>query len=587
MNPRPPAVSESRPIRDTPANRRQLALITKSPLFRRRQKLITILEYLATETMAGREEQLTQKKIAVDAFKITDATDTQAGVTVRTAVTRLRTALQEYYRTHAATDEIQIHLPPRRFYITAETPASTTPTQQLENTEQEFSDTPHKKQISQNDVIGQQGINLIERLCLEMGLLWHPTGLDAGIDGYIEIRLQTGEVTNCIIQVQSKATEQPFETETPSSLEFRCSSRDLDYWLGGNAPVILVRSRPSTNEAYWVSIKDYFSDLSRRKTGKIKFDKTTDRFDVAARAALQRLAMRVDAGPYLATQPKREVIYSNLLRLAPLPDHYYVAATDYRTPAELFARLHELTRPVHGEWILHARTLSSFHDLSARPWTEVTDPGSLESHDTEEWAQTDDPVRQRQFVQLLRTCLKEKLYRKGVKFSREAGYYYFRPSQDRSNIEYAYSSREHKTSRAVFKGYPKKSDHTQMSYYRHSAFDGRFVRYGGTWFLQITPTYHFTRDGERLSRFAPDLLSGIKRLENNQAVHGQVVMWAHILTARSLFDTGPEFLDFAALQRFDLGVGLDDDAWLKREETDKLAAFQVTTIEDRQQSFLL
>jgi hypothetical protein len=231
--------------------------------------------------------------------------------------------------------------------------------------------------------------------------------------------------------------------------------------------------------------------------------------------------------------------------------------------------------------------LSSFHDLSARPWTEVTDPGSLESHDTEEWAQTDDPVRQRQFVQLLRTCLKEKLYRKGVKFSREAGYYYFRASQDRSNIEYAYSSREHKTSRAVFKGYPKKSDHTQMSYYRHSAFEGRFVRYGGTWFLQITPTYHFTRDGERLSRYAPDLLSGIKRLENNQAVHGQVVMWAHILTARSLFDTGPEFLDFAALQRFDLGVGLDDDAWLKREETDKLAAFQVTTIEDRQQSFLL
>src|ERR1700694_2207209 len=113
MNPRPPAVSESRPIRDTPANRRQLALITKSPLFRRRQKLITILEYLATETMAGREEQLTQKKIAVDALKITGSTDTQAGVTVRTAVTRLRTALQEYYRTHAATDEIQIHLPPR------------------------------------------------------------------------------------------------------------------------------------------------------------------------------------------------------------------------------------------------------------------------------------------------------------------------------------------------------------------------------------------------------------------------------------------------------------------------------------------
>lgn len=47
-----------------------------------------------------------------------------------------------------------------------------------------------------------------------MGFLWNPTGLEAGIDGgYIEIRdCQSGEVTNCIVQVQSKASEQPLET---------------------------------------------------------------------------------------------------------------------------------------------------------------------------------------------------------------------------------------------------------------------------------------------------------------------------------------------------------------------------------------
>jgi hypothetical protein len=536
--------------------------------------------------MAGREGSLTQKKIAVDVFHIPNPGDPQAGVSVRTAAARLRSALQKYYRTQAATPEIRIAMPARRFYITAEAPPPSPPEQIRPSVEEDFIPVPAKK-LSESDIIGQRGINLIEKTCLDMGFVWHPTGLEAGIDGYVEIRLQTGEVTNCIIQVQSKATERSFEAETASSFEFRCSPRDLEYWLGGNAPVILVRSRPSTNEAYWVSIKEYFSDLSRRKTGKIIFDKATNRFDRSAKAALQQLAMRVEAGPYLPTQPKHEIIYSNLLRLAPLPPYYYVAVTDYRTPAELFARLHELTRPVHGEWILHSHMLTSFHDLSTRPWTEVIDPGTLESHDTEEWAQTDDSVRQREFVQLLNTCLKEKLYRQGIKFSRETGYYYFRASDDRSNVQYAYASREHKTSRKVFKGYPKKSDHTQMSYYRHSAFEGRFVRYGGVWFLQITPTYHFTRDGERLSRFAPELLSGIKRLENNQAVHGQVVMWAHVLTTRSLFDTGPGFLDFAALQHFDLGVGVDDDAWLKREEADKRAALQVRTADDRQQSLLL
>lgn len=537
--------------------------------------------------MAGRETDLTQQTIAADVFKIADVTDAQAGVTVRTAVARLRTALQEYYRATASPGEILISMPPRRFYIAAEPAVQSTVNQpQIEDSEQKANVTLGK-QITQNDLIGQQGINLIEKICLEMGYLWRPTGLDAGIDGNIEIRFDTGEVTNCIIQVQSKATDQSFEAETATSLEFRCSNRDLDYWLGGNAPVILVRSRPRTSEAYWVSIKDYFNDLSRRKTGKIIFDKTANKFDVTTKDALRQLAMRADAGPYLATQPKREIIYSNLLRLAPLPDTYYVATTDYRTSSELFARLHELTRTVHGEWLLQSRMLTSFHDLSTRPWTEVIDPGTLEGHATDEWAQTDDPVRQRQFVHLLNTCLKEKLYRKGVKFSRETGYYYFRASQDLSNIEYAYASREHRTTRTVFKGYPKKFDRTQMSYYRHSAFEGRFVRYGGEWYLQITPTYHFTRDGDRLSRYAPDLLSGIKRLENNQAVHGQVVMWAYLLTARSLFDSGPQFIDFSALQQFELGVGLDDDAWIKREDPEMQDALQGPDIDDRQVSFVL
>jgi hypothetical protein len=554
----------------------------------RRQKLLRLLDYLTSETMAGREAELTQKKIAAEVFKMSDVTGEQAGVTVRTAVTRLRAALQQYYRTIATPNEIVITMPPRRFYIATEarTPAI------MEQSPPEYQRTdfgaPLGKQIKQTDVIGQQGINFIERICLDMGYLWRPTGLDAGIDGHIEIRLPSGEVTNCIIQVQSKATDRPFDAETPTSFEFRCSQRDLDYWLGGNAPVILIRSRPGSNEAYWVSIKDHFSDLTRRRTGKITFDKLSNRFDATAKSALQQLAMRADAGLYLATQPRREIIYSNLLRLGSLPDTYYVAATDYRTSSELFARLHELARLVHGEWLLHERILWSFHDLSDRPWMEVTDPGTLESHSTEEWAGTDDPVRQRLFVQLLNTCLKDKLFRKGVKFSREAGCYYFRASNDLSNIEYSYTSREHKTSRTVFKGYPNKFDRSRISYYRHSAVEGRFVRYGGTWYLQITPTYHFTRDGERLSRYAPNLLSGIKRLENNQAaVHGQVVMWAYLLTARSLFDSGPHFLDFTALQQFELDAGLDDNAWIRREDVDMQVALQGSTVDDRQVSLLL
>jgi len=63
------------------------------------------------------------------------------------------------------------------------------------------------KKISKSDIIGDKGIALIHRIVSEMGFIWTPTGLEAGIDGYIELRdYKTGEVSNFIIQVQSKTT---------------------------------------------------------------------------------------------------------------------------------------------------------------------------------------------------------------------------------------------------------------------------------------------------------------------------------------------------------------------------------------------
>lgn len=574
-------MSVNRPLRDTSADRRLLSSIIKSEPFQRRQRLTELLDYLARETMSDRGAALTPERIATDVFKM--AHDRDADSTVRTAVARLRKLLDTYART--ATTEPRVFIPSRRYYVAVEPRTATPPLPETNVIHGERHSQP--KQITHHQIIGQQGINLIEQRCLEMGLVWHPTNLDAGIDGYIEARAANGDVTNCIIQVQSKATTQAFDAETPQTFEFQCDHRDLDYWLGGNAPVILVRSRPTTNEAYWVALKDYFNDPARRKSGKIAFNKITDRLDQSAKPALAHLAGASSARASLAPRYKSETVYSNLLRVAAIPATYFVASTEYRMPGALFERLREITRPVQGEWILQGKMLTSFHDLSRRPWLDVADPGTIETHETHDWSQTDDPARQRDFVRLLNACLKEDLYRKGVRFSRESGYYYFRASQDRTDIEYPYMSREHRAMRTVFKGYAKKSDPSQISYYRHAACEARFVRYGGEWFLQLMPNYHFTRDGEILSRFAPDLLSGIKRLENNQAVHGQVVMWAHIMTARSLFDTGTNFLEFDGPERFELNAGLDDDAWLKHEDAEKIITLRGRAVDERQQLLLL
>jgi hypothetical protein len=567
------------PIKDVPETRDQLARILTSQTFRRSLQLQKLLKYLAEETMAGRVKELTQTKISEEAFP----EEQMSLSTLRIAMMRLRSTLDEYFKAEASSREMRFQILPRQ-YIVSYVMQKRTESNLSMNQGGLDSHTP--KIISRSSLLGEQGIVFVQQRCLDMGYVWYPTRLEAGIDGYIEIRGEKGEVTNCIIQVQVKATDAVFEAETESSFEFRCSSRDLNYWLSGNAPVILVRCRPRTGEAYWISLKDYFKDLERRKTGKIIFDKKQTSFDLTAKPFLERLAAMKDSGQYLGTRPRSELIYSNLLELASFPETYYTAMTQYRTPGEIFAALNEFNRPAPGEWVLSSKMLTSFHDLSAPPFRSICDRGTVEQLDTTEWSDTTDPARGRHFVQLLNACLRQELYRKGVKFSRENQCYYFRAPQDLSEREYVYQSRENRTSRSVFKGYPKKNDPVQMAYYRHSAFEGHFVHFDNKWFLQIAPTYHFTRDGERLSRFAPDLLSGIKRLETNQAVQGQVMMWAHLLTERTLFDTGSRFLDFAGLLEFELDAGIDDEAWLKHEELAMKPFLQPESV-NPQKSFIL
>lgn len=426
-----------------------------------------------------------------------------------------------------------------------------------------------RKKISQSDIIGDRGIALIHRIVGEMGFVWTPTGLEAGIDGYIEIRDPVkGEMTNLMIQVQSKATERDFQAETADGFEYVCEARDLDYWLGGNAPVILVRSRPSTDEAYWVSLKDYFKDLSTRATRKIRFDKSKDRFDVNCRESLVALARPRDSGLYLSPLPKREKLYSNLLELVSFAEKLYIAETDYRRPGDLWQQFRKMNVNVGGEWILRNKRILSFHNLEEYPWCKICDPGTIDPFDIAEWAYTDDPDRERDFVDLLNRSLRAKLWPE-VRYSEAREYYLVAPTEDLSPRTWFYKSLAQQTSRDVFQIYRKKLDPTQIKYCRHSAFFGQFVRFSEAWYLEITPTYHYTRDGIRESRFREEYLKEIKRIEHNPAVLGQVVMWADYLREKlDLFTVPYPFLKFGSLVSFEVEAGLDDRVWLGQEESE-------------------
>ena len=428
------------------------------------------------------------------------------------------------------------------------------------------------KKVTQQSIIGQQGVNLIEQIVQEMGYIWRPTPiLDVGIDGEIEIRdPTTSEMTNTFIKVQSKATTQRFQAETSNSFEYRCAQKDLEYWLQGNVPIILVVCRPDTDEAYWVSVRDYFSDLATQKTRKVLFDKQRNRFDASCATALKRLALPTDSGIYFAPLQKTEILYTNLLKVTSLAPKIYVAGTNYRTEGSVWREFNLMEVKIGPEWILTDKKIFSFHKLDEPPFNAICDLETCESFDTREWTDSKDENTKRQFVKLLNKCLREKTRLLGLKFNEAHKHYHFRPTRELRVRKVPYQSSKRRTSREVFKQYMKKSDSSQRAYCRHSAFEGQFLRLGDEWYLEITPTYHFTSDGYSKHNFRDELLQGIKRVERNPDVLGQLLMWENYLSQSTLFSSEYPFLRFGQLVTVDIDTSLPDDVWSKSEEKDPL-----------------
>lgn len=424
------------------------------------------------------------------------------------------------------------------------------------------------KTLSRQTLFGQQGINLIEHRVQEMGYWWYPSTVpEVGIDGHIEIRdPQTGRMTNLTLAVQSKATERPWPGETDESFHYICEEEDLQYWLGGTAEVLLIMSRPSEGEAYWVPVKAYFNQHSEdRAARRISVLKSASKFDRTAAEALLRLAAPKEAGAYLSPRPKPERLYSNLLRVSHYSPDLHIAQTDIRDGRELWAKAKDLDVEVGSEWFLSEGNLYSFHELSRYPWDRLCDAGTHEEFHTWEWAESGDPIRERQFVRLLNCSLTERLKQWFVRRRKGDGMYYFAAAKAFRPRRVDFSGLIADQYRTVVQKYQS----GKTSYIRHLAFTGYFKRLDGAWYLEITPSYVFTRDGFHPSKYEADLLSGIKLVERNDAVLTQVYLWADILTRKGdLVHQDYPFLRFSELLSFELPYGINDEEWLSHEDVD-------------------
>lgn len=426
------------------------------------------------------------------------------------------------------------------------------------------------KKLTDQQLLGEQGTSLISLAVSKMGYVWRPTSQhDTGIDGEIEIRdAASGVVSGLSLKVQSKAVSN-FDGETDDGFDYRAQQRDVDYWLQHNVPVILVVSRPRTNEVYWLPVLSSNGPVRERK---FHFVKSRDRLDDSAAVGLAELVRTQAQGALGIALRRPERLVSNLIPVKSLPSRLFLAETPHHRPKAMGEALKG--RDLTFENVVRSKQVLTVRDLTDPQYSFLCDPGTVEDFPVEQWSASSDPVVQREFVWLLNSCLRQFLRSSPVRvlFDKSSSVYFF-PAQEAGNpTMLSYQGQKKLTAREVVKVLVNKKKGHVMGH-RHSAMNAQFARYGGIWYLEVSPTYLFTGpDAIRPSKYAAEWATGIKRLERNNAVLGQLGMWAEVLNPeKDLFAEPYPHLSFGELLVFQSSCGLDDATWAAGDEEPPLA----------------
>lgn len=398
-------------------------------------------------------------------------------------------------------------------------------------------------------------IRRLHKLAVGLGLADNRDALMAGLDGGFVAQLK-------LTQSPSQQLFQDLDGLN-SADELTNGQRPLETWLC-NAET-LVQPKVEARKFRSFLAKSRKTGVSKRKQmrtpGQAKPGTSTSRGKpVWSNKAVGR--PRVEG--MSACVQKQETLYSNLLPLRSYPSVLYVAPTLYRDYGALWANLRGGSKQhVSGAWLLHEGNLLSFADLSKDPFRAVCDFGAMERHDTVRWAESDDPVRSRQFVQLLKGALRDDLGAHGVHYWREDDVHYFAGSLEKGERFHVYHSIKRASKVRVVKVRTTKSaDGEEKKHLRHVAFMAKFHRIADQWYLEINPTYRFTSDGKHKYAFHEEQLSGMKALEGNRAVLAQILLWADTLRPQpTLFSKKEYLLAFDGLLEFRVGTGLIDELW--------------------------
>ncbi len=436
------------------------------------------------------------------------------------------------------------------------------------------------KTVTDNQINGDLGETLVKAAVQGLGHVFEGRGrLETGIDGTIEFRdPATRRMLGKTVAVQVKTTiGGKYVREDETGFEYVLRISDLDYWRSTNLPVIIVLLRLSDRSIYWKDVTTGTTGDDRRLT----IDKIADRLDAASLDRMAQLSVeRGRLGSFVPPMRSGEPAHLNLMLLS-MPDEIFVAESPFKSGRDAIATLLKADGR-HFDWVIRGRRFVSFRDPRGSPLEAIVEPETVEAVETEYVSMSDDPDDEVVMIELLRRTMEEQ-FSVDLAYDKDTRAFHFLPPEPLAPREYRYRSLKEMTSATVVQLYPDRKKPDRLNNVRHHAFAPRFERIGDDWFVSITPTFFFSENGWRPSRFASTLLAGKKRLDRNGSVRGQVLLWRHLLAnndagedqAPSLFNltpvqTGPEqVLRFVPLEPVMMETAVPEDAWVTSDPNAK------------------
>ncbi len=402
-----------------------------------------------------------------------------------------------------------------------------------------------------------------------MGFGWNDHYIEQGIDGVIELtKPESNEALGKFVGAQIK-TQKQFASETQTEFSFYPDSRDLAYWNTCNVPVVLFVCKPAEHQYFAVHIQTYLANEANKNRKAIVFNKEHDAFSAGDEWQRRLLDLTNSTSLGLAFPPLQteERLSSNLLEVK-LPEQMYIGATKFRRRGEVFDAMRAKGVEPRSEFIIKDCQLWSVLNLTDPFVGEgLVDMATAKARPFREIAFDADEARRRYAVELLNWCLTARLRLEDVVWLKDDEIYAYIPEKTPTHsVRKPVQGETGETKKGLI--FPKLRK-AKIGFCRHAAMRAEFVAIGGTYYLQINPTYCFTRDGHRRHRRFEEFIQNARIMEKELQYFSNLQLWRTVLsTDTDLFQESYEFLSFGDFLELTSPVSIPDQSWKPATDAD-------------------